>query len=509
MRRPLIKRFCHRLSSVVNLLVHSIRFRLSLWFGVILAVILLVFSLFVYFRQSQDAYDQASARLAVRIAELDRAFIRAFRYDGAGAWLSVAGTSDANAFLLREGEVIVLANQFGSVATFSGPVNQNDAEVLAGIAQSQEPKRHVSIYSLKSGKSSQSSNYLFISTPVTYDGQMVGWVTLGQQMDPDNMLTTLRITLIIAGLVTLVAAMAGGYWLADRALKPVQTITRTAQEISETGLNRRLDIHTQDELGALASTFNQMLDRLQAAFDRQRQFTADASHELRTPLTIIGLETGRVLASGRSIDDYRQALTVIRSENDFMTRLVEELLTLARMDTGRAQMKKEKLDLSDLVLETIERYAPIASQKGISIETGELPELTIQGDRQYLLQMLNNLVDNAIKYTPDGKACPIQIEAGQRLEGSHTTAFVRVTDNGIGIAQEHIPHIFERFYRVDSARSHNQEPGNSENEIQGSGLGLSIVQWIIQSHGGNIQVSSQPGQGTTFEVSLPVYQPAS
>ena len=156
---------------------------------------------------------------------------------------------------------------------------------------------------------------------------------------------------------------------------------------------------SKDELGELANTFDGMLGRLQAAFERQRQFVADASHELRTPLTIVNLETSRALASPRKPEDYRHALAIIHSENDFMTALVNDLLTLARMDAGQAVMERLPVDLSDVVLETMERLAPLAARNGVRLEAGELPEAHILGDRQHLVQMVSNLVDNGIKYT--------------------------------------------------------------------------------------------------------------
>jgi len=250
-----------------------------------------------------------------------------------------------------------------------------------------------------------------------------------------------------------------------------------------------------------------MLDRLQAAFNRQRQFTADASHELRTPLTIIGLETGRALSNGRSAADLQQALEIVQSENKFMSRLVEELLTLARMDSGQIPLKNEPLDLSDLALEVTERFASIAGQKGIHLKTGDLPELVILGDQVTLGQMIGNLVDNAIKYSPVGEDQWVRVETGTSDNGTSPTAWVRVVDNGPGIAAEHIPHLFDRFYRVDSARSHNMDEDEEKN-IPGSGLGLAIVQWIAQIHHGIVEVKSEPGQGSTFEVHFPLPPPA-
>jgi heavy metal sensor kinase len=297
-------------------------------------------------------------------------------------------------------------------------------------------------------------------------------------------------TLLLGSGLTLAVALGGGLWLADRAMRPVHTITRAARSISETDLNRRLNMKSKDELGELANTFDDMLARLQAAFERQRQFVADASHELRTPLTIVNLESSRALAAKRTTDEYQRALGVIRSENEFMSHLVSDLLTLARMDSGQMAMEKTRLDLSDLALEAVERLSPLAERKNVRLETGDLPEVNLQGDRRYLLQMLNNLIENGIKYT-GGEEKRVRVETGLEID----SAWVRVSDTGQGIPPEHLPHLFDRFYRVDKARSRDEDESQG-----GNGLGLSIVNWIAQAHDGEVRVESTQGMGTTFEV---------
>jgi heavy metal sensor kinase len=281
-------------------------------------------------------------------------------------------------------------------------------------------------------------------------------------------------------------------------MRPVHTITQTARSIGETDLSRRLDINTRDELGELAGTFNGMLERLEAAFERQRQFVSDASHELRTPLTIINLETSRALASRRTPQEYERALGVIHHENEFMTRMVNDLLTLARIDAGQAIIQKTPLDLSDIVFDAVERLMPLADHNGVHIESGDLPEVRILGDRQYLLQMASNLIENAIKYTTGEKR--VQVETG--LNGSE--AWFRVENTGSGIAPEHIPHLFDRFYRVDESRSRGDDDENPS--PGGSGLGLSITHWIVKAHGGDIRVESRLGESTTFEVRFSISQ---
>ncbi|HEX9090505.1 MAG TPA: HAMP domain-containing sensor histidine kinase, partial [Anaerolineales bacterium] len=261
----------------------------------------------------------------------------------------------------------------------------------------------------------------------------------------------------------------------------------------------------KDELAELGNTFDAMLNRLQAAFERQRQFTADASHELRTPLTIINLETGRALTSRRSIDEYERIMRTIQSENHFMIRLVNNLLSLARMDAGQVKLKTELLDLSALVSEVIERMQPLAAAQGVELDVGDLPEITVMGDHSTLVQMLTNLVENAVKFSAGVPNAQVNISAGKQEEGSGKLAWVRVKDNGIGIATENLGRIFDRFYQVDAAR--NRVDGNEgEAEEQGSsgtGLGLAIANWIAQAHHGTIRVESETGKGTTFEVVLP------
>jgi signal transduction histidine kinase len=258
-------------------------------------------------------------------------------------------------------------------------------------------------------------------------------------------------------------------------------------------------------LGELGNTFDAMLDRLQAAFDRQRQFTADASHELRTPLTIVSLEADQALSHRRTAEEYERALAVIKSENKFMTHLVNDLLTLARMDAGQTQMKFEPLDLSDLALEVIDRLNSLASRAGVELQVGDFPAVRVRGDSQYLNQLITNLVENAIKYA-GGRGHHVRVETGQRTHAGQPFGWVQVEDDGPGIPAEHLTYLFDRFYRVDEARANRQEDqleADQEKELGGSGLGLSIAQWIARAHGGQVVVYSQVGKGSTFELQLP------
>lgn len=504
--RKLFNYFLSRLQSLTT----SIRFRLTLWFVAILALVLLVFSAFVYTRQARELRSETVNRLENKIQQiqsLDR-FSHREPFEGQ---ITIPNISQDAGPILQQDEVLALTDTQGSVVQKYGPITTNDVNQLAQIGISRASNSLQSFnYTLISAQTSGQNipqQYIFLVTPITFGPNVIGFLILGSPIDPTGQLSRLFFTLLLGGIATLVIALAGGYWLADRAMRPVKTITQTARQIGETDLSRRLNLGTKDELGQLANTFDQMLARLQAAFDRQRQFTADASHELRTPLTIVNLETSRALAAKRPIQEYERAMQVIQSENEFMTRLVNNLLTLSRMDAGQTVLKKEELDLSDLALDVVERLAPIAKRNDVVLSAGDLPELKLYGDQQYLSQMITNLVENAIKYTAAPEKC-VRIETGSRQIGLMDWAWLKVEDNGPGIPEESIPHLFDRFYQVDKARSRDSRDGDSEaqqDDIQsGSGLGLSIVQWIVKAHGGAVSVQSEVGKGTVFEITLPL-----
>lgn len=452
--------------------LYSIRFRLILWFAVILACVLLAFSTFIYLSQARDIRSDARGHLA-RKAEI---IVQGLHLGGLPP------------NVLQDNDVLLLVDLNGNVLLSQGLSTNNEMVDLASHAksfleeQAQERAQSGNIWVQEIG--TDQKHYMFTIVPASINSIMI----VGTPFDPVN--GRLLATLFLGSLATLVIALGGGWWLADRAMRPVKTITQTARSISESDLSRRLNLKTKDELGQLANTFDAMLARLQAAFDRQRQFVADASHELRTPLTIVKLEASRALQSKRTPQDYQRALGVIHSENEFMAHLVNDLLVLARLDAGQSTVQREPLDLSDVALDAAERLTPLAEQNSVKIETGELPEVPLEGDRQLLLQMFSNLIENAIKHTAGDERC-VKVETGADEE----SVWARVSDNGEGIPPEHLPHIFDRFYQVDKARTHDAEAGYT-----GSGLGLSIVQSIVQMHGGDVRVESTPGQGTTFEI---------
>jgi len=302
-------------------------------------------------------------------------------------------------------------------------------------------------------------------------------------------LRTLRITLLIAAPLTLLLSGIGGLFLVRRALKPVDKIIATTRAIEETDLAKRVPVESRDELGRLAQTINSMLDRLEKAFARQRQFTDDASHELRTPLSVIEAEATLALRRERDPQAYRDALATIAEESSSMHRLVNQLLTLARGDSvDRENPGTEVLDLGSFVAEVSAALEPLANEREVELST-KVNVVHLEGDPVRIRQLIVNLLDNAIRYTERGG----QVCATVAAEGAN--AVLRVRDSGVGIAPENLDRVFERFVRLDSSRHRG-------GEASGSGLGLAICRQIVSLHGGTIEVESTPGKGSTFTVRL-------
>jgi heavy metal sensor kinase len=475
--------------------IHSIRFRLTLWFVLILALVLGVFSTFIYMTQRRNLRIDAVARLQAK-------FVQVQGYLGGGEWehLEIDGSDVSEASVpLQGGDLLILVDTGGSVLGRWGAAISDPEAVLDALeaTASQQPDASVyesSVAIVGQDKQATSTDYLFITSPMVHDSRLLGYLVIGSQSDLLSQERRLGISLGLGSLAMLAIAFLGGLWLSDRAMRPVTAIARAAQMISESDLGRRLNNGGRDELADLARTFDAMIARLQAAFDRQRRFVADASHELRTPLTIINLEIARALSGQRPVSEYRRAMEVVDAESGRMTRLVNDLMTLARMDSGQAILKFEAVDFGDVALEAFERMTPLAERRKITLEIGELPELRVSGDRQYLVQMISNLVENGIKYCDAGATVRVQ------LWKKDNQAILGVADTGPGIPAEHLRTLFDRFYRVDTARSHNDQPGSPS----GSGLGLSIVSWIVHAHRGTIRVDSEVGKGTDFEVALPL-----
>ena len=295
--------------------------------------------------------------------------------------------------------------------------------------------------------------------------------------------------LFIAFFLALFFGSIGGWFLSRQSLKPIDKITEATKRITANNLSERLPLQgTGDDLDRLVRTINQMMERLEESFEKLSRFTGDAAHELRTPLASLKGETEVLLSRKRSSEDYQEALTNNLERLDFLIKLVNDLLILSQADEGKASLKIENLNFSELLKELYEAFNIVVMQKKISFTLSAPEEVLINFDSIKLKQLFSNLIDNAIKYTPNGGNISLLVQPGK---GQVT---VVLKDTGIGIPSDDLPHIFDRFYRVDTSRSRLSG---------GVGLGLSICQWIVKAHHGTIDVKSQLHQGTTFTVTLP------
>jgi heavy metal sensor kinase len=300
-----------------------------------------------------------------------------------------------------------------------------------------------------------------------------------------------KLVLLFSVPVLVLVASAGGYWLSRKAVAPVGEIARAAQSISEHELSKRLPIlQTGDELQSLSETLNEMFGRLERAFKRVTQFTADASHELRTPIALMRTRTEVALRKQRSEADYRETLLRIHQELERTSALIENLMTLARADSGSEPLRVAPTNLSELFLEISETARLLAEGKSIQYDQ-QLPEtpLNVSGNAPSLRRLFLILIDNAVKYTSrEGRISVV-------LDSSDGAAVTEIRDTGVGISTTDLPHIFERFYRADESRSR---------ESGGTGLGLSIAKWIAEAHQGKISVVSKVGEGSVFRVQIPL-----
>lgn len=314
-------------------------------------------------------------------------------------------------------------------------------------------------------------------------------IVVGRSIAPELAeLRNLSLLLLGTGAAVLGLGLVGGWLVATRAMRPIESITTTALKISSGDLAQRIpQEESQSELGRLVSVLNSTFTRLESAFAEQTRFTTDVSHELRTPVSVIVSQTQMALTRERSPAEYQETLHACQRAAQRMRSLIESLMQLARLDAGQEKFRRDPVDLASITLETIELMQPIAQERGLTLHH-QLAAAPLRGDAERLGQVVMNLLTNAIHYTPQGGSI--------RLETTTENDFatLRVADSGIGIPTQDLPHIFNRFYRVEKSRT--REKG-------GSGLGLAISKAIIAAHSGSIIVSSQVGQGTTFTLRIP------
>ena len=331
---------------------------------------------------------------------------------------------------------------------------------------------------------------LIAAVPATGSDGTLYRVEVGTSATPAaNTLAQVLFMLAVGLPVAVAVAVAGGFILVRQALEPVERMALKAEEITQHSLSERLPVvRSGDELERLSISLNRMISRLEDALRGSKQFVADASHELRTPLTVMRGELESLAQDGRLARETREALGSVLEEVERLAEIVESLFALSRLDAGEAGAW-QRFDLAELANTTAEQMSLLATDKRIRVNCESEPGVAVRGDRARLKQVIVNLLDNAIKYTPDGGQVTLRV----KREGAH--AVLDVADTGIGIPAEALPHVFERFFRVDGSRSREQG---------GAGLGLSIVKSICAAHGAEVEVLSTPGQGSTFRVRQPL-----
>jgi heavy metal sensor kinase len=451
----------------------SIRVRLTLWYVLLLALILAGFCTFIYLRLQRDLYSEADRLLLDEARGLATALQSGDDANLSGLLADVpAGTI---AVLSDTSSGRVLASQSGSTQAVAD---------LRNVAVQSDTRSSVQSVTLAGD-----STWRLATMPVTSSDQANWTVRVARSdRDVDAALRQLLTQIALAVPLVLLVAIASGLFLAGRALDPIDAITRTAAHIGAEDLNQRLRIHGGDEVGRLAATFDRMLDRLERAFQQQRQFTADASHELRTPLAMLMSQIEITLERGRSPEQYQQTLRSLRDDVADLSRLVSELLMLARAEAGQEPLARDRLDLTDIASGVVSSMQPLACDRHVQLTAANAGNVQLSGDETRLLQLTINLVDNALKYTPSGGTVSVTTRAEPGW------AVLEVADTGPGIQPQHREQIFERFFRTDAARSR----GN------GAGLGLAISRWIAEAHGGEIRVADGIRGGATFSVRLPV-----
>lgn len=463
---------------------HSIRFRLTVWYAGVLAGLLVLFSIANYIVLERYLTQTLKNSLADQARDI-----------GATLLANVAQTGERSVIDgIKEHYAPETHDLFIRITRSDGSVlcrsdtprskNFNPSQIPAQTNQAnKEFSREVEL--------DDDTSLLIDALPfVTHDGSRFLIEVGAPYKEIEDVSEGLLVALAIALPLALAVAIGGGYLLMRRALKPVDEITNTAEQITSRNLSERLPVaHTGDELERLSLALNQMIARLEKAFQQSNRFSADASHELRTPLSILRGELETLARKPDASPDVRETIGSALEETDRLTKITENLLALSRLEAGDTQLEKTRVDLAELVTTTTEQMRLLAEDKKISLRCETCEHVSVHGSRARLKQVVVNLVDNAIKYTPEGG------EVRAMVRKDKGKAILEVIDSGVGIPAEALPQIFERFYRVDKARTR---------KLGGTGLGLSIVRSICKAHDGEVTAESTEGNGSKFRVELPL-----
>ena len=459
----------------------SIRFRLISRFAALLLLVMLAFGIFTYWSVRRYVVDVIGASMTHRAKQIAQTLLGPGEIDegNVATEIELRYAPELNDRFIRitrpDGRVLYCSRNPADRSFTPSNVPQPPAQTVRA-ALHEEPLR---------GEAK-----MLIATIPHSTGRGDYLVEAGTSLaSAERVLSVLLWTLAAGLLVIVTLAVFGGWSLMNRALSPVGNITVAAQDITLRDLRRRLPVpDTRDEIADLSVVLNQMIARLQESFENVSRFTADASHELRTPLTIIRGELEGIISRARVNDDIRSALGSLLEEVERLVTIVQRLFALSRLDAGEAQSERLKVNLAKLVETTVDQMSLLTEEKRISLRCLTNEAVEVDGDPTRLKQVIVNLLDNAIKYTPEGGEIELAVWSG------NGTAFIEIKDTGPGIPEAAVPHVFERFYRADEVHSR---------DIEGAGLGLAIVQSIASAHGGSVSVTNAPDRGCRVTVTLP------
>lgn len=457
----------------------NIRWKLTLWYGGVLAVVLAVFSGSVYFVLRHQLLQRIDQGLHEELADVLSEVKRHQDKDTLHEWLN-------RRFAHHEGFDFQFTTSDGTMFFVNPRLSERSVSF---------PLQSSSTSPLYENVAVESSGRWRVVTARADSPAGPLTIKVGRSLAAfEHESHELLFTFLLTGPLTFLVATGGGYFLARRALQPVQVMTQTAKQITADRLHQRVGVgNPNDELGELAQTLNEMIERLERSFVEMQRFTADAAHELRTPLAVLRNEAEVALRSPRSTDDYCRVLENLLEEANRLSSLADRLLFLSRQDAGLQPKGQEVVQMDLLLQQVIGNMELVAHETKVALTLERNDRCDVIGDQGQLRRVFYNLLDNAIKYSDH----PGKVSVASHAEDGALS--VVVTDTGIGIPAEHLPRIFDRFYRVDPARS---------GEANGAGLGLAICQSVIRGMGGTIRVESVVGQGTTFTVTFPRNRPS-
>ncbi len=459
-------------------MLRTFRIQLTLWYVTFVAVLLVMFAIFLYTLISKNLYAQLDAALSRQVSTAESRF-RAELVESPSEAASAA--SEAVSEMRWKDSALAIFKEAQLLAV-TEPKYSEELSALAVMPVTTASPTFVWVPKLGSKRARAAI------VPIAIGGLEYRIVAHASLDSISSQLSDLRRIFCVVLPLALLAAGLGGFLLATRSLAPVVSMSKQAQEISDRNLDRRLQIGVaNEELSRLATSFNELLERLDRSFEAMKRFTADASHELRTSLAVIRGEVDVALAQDRQPGEYMQSLRIVQDEAKRLSRLVDDLLSLSRADTGQRPVLLEEFYLNDLIEECCRSVQALAAARNIRLIGPPLDDVSYRGDEELMRRLIFNLLDNAIRYTPPGGVVSV------KLDNDSDRLRIVVSDTGIGIPAEAVPHVFERFYRVDKVRS--RQDG-------GFGLGLAIVKWIAESHNGSVELTSSPQEGSTFTVTL-------